>query len=268
MNSSNHLPIAALILDMDGVLWRGEEPIGDLPAIFQRIRQAGWQFVLATNNATRSVDQYVAKLASFGVDIRPSQVLNSAVATAQYLARIHPDGGPLYVIGEEGLLTALEAHGFHHDEEQAQAVVVGLDRKLTYLKLRTGTLLIRAGAAFVGTNPDRTFPDPDGLVPGAGALLAALEAATDVAPTVIGKPAPEMFRQALVRLDVEPEQTLVVGDRLETDIAGGIAAGCRTALVLSGVTTVQDADRTAIRPDLVARDLSQLLKVLQEEHVG
>ncbi len=255
-------PISGLVLDMDGVLWRGSEPLGDLPALFDRIRRKNWRFVLATNNATRSVDQYLEKLRAFGVTLEPWQIINSALATAQYLSRRHPEGGNVYVVGEDGLVQTLQQFGFHDAAEDAIAVVVGMDRGFNYEKLKWATRLIRKGVPFLGTNPDRTFPDPGGLVPGAGSLLAAIQAASDVEPVIIGKPSPEMFRQAIERLRTEAAQTLVVGDRLETDIAGGKALGCRTALLLSGVSSGEDLENGLYIPDLVARDLTALLDEL------
>lgn len=254
--------IQGMIIDMDGVLWRANEPLGDLPALFARMQAAGCRVIMATNNSSLSPRQYLDKLQSFGVNLEPWQVINSSQATAHYLHGIFPDGGPVYVIGEQGLHEALAEYNFFHDEEQAQAVVSGLDRGLTYEKLRKATLLIRSGAPFVGTNPDRTFPMPYGLVPGAGSILAALEAATGVAPVVLGKPAPGMYQVALERLGTLPEATLAIGDRLDTDIAGGQALGCPTALVLSGVTSAAEVESWEPVPTLIAADLTQLLQNL------
>jgi 4-nitrophenyl phosphatase len=252
--------LRALILDMDGVLWRDKQPIGDLPGIFGQIERRGWQVVLATNNATRSIPQYLDKLRNFGVNLGPEQVINSAQAAAHYLSQRHPQGGPVYFIGEDGLAQALEEKGFIFSEQDPLAVVVGMDRQFTYEKLTTGTRFIRAGAPFIGTNPDRTFPTPEGLIPGTGSILAALEAASYTKPVIVGKPAPEMYRVALERMKVKPSQTLVVGDRLETDIAGAQQIGCRTGLVLSGVTSPQAAGSWTPPPDWICQDLTALLE--------
>jgi 4-nitrophenyl phosphatase len=136
-----------------------------------------------------------------------------------------------------------------------------MDRSLTYAKLSKATLLIRSGVPFYGTNPDRTFPTPEGLVPGSGAILAFLETASDVKPILGGKPSPAMMDLAMQRLGTSPQQTLAVGDRLETDVLGGQNAGCRTALVLSGVATLQDLENWSPKPDLVAKDLAQLVGI-------
>jgi len=249
---------------MDGVIWRGGQPLGDLPSIFTEINHRGFKVILATNNATLSPNQYLQRLCSFGVKLESWQVINSAEATAHYLQQRYPKGGPVFIVGETGLQQALSERGFYHAnaERDVLAVVAGLDRNLNYDKLSKATLLIRAGAAFIGTNPDPTFPDKCGIVPGAGSILALLEAASEVKPTVIGKPAPGMYRVALSRLGTQPEATLVVGDRLKTDIAGAQALGCRSALVLTGVTSEAEVNKWEPMPDLVASDLTSLLEML------
>ncbi|MFM8319686.1 MAG: HAD-IIA family hydrolase [Chloroflexota bacterium] len=259
------IPVRALILDMDGVLWRGSQPIGDLPAIFAAIERLGLRVVLATNNATLTVTQYQQKLAQFGVQLEAWQIINSPTATAAYLKRRYPEGGPVYVVGELGLVEAMEQQGFHltPDGEQPLAVVAGLDRGMTYAKIDWATRYIRAGALFVGTNPDVTFPAPYGLAPGAGAVLAAIQAATDVRPIIVGKPEPEMYRVALERLGCSAAETLVVGDRLDTDIAGAQALGCPTALVLTGISTEPEARQAAQPPGLIAADLASVIQHLQ-----
>ncbi len=251
--------IRGLILDLDGVLWRDETPIIDAPRVFGKIRSSGLKFILATNNATRNVDQYQEKLARFGVAVGPGQIINSGMAIAFLLSQRFPEGGPVYIIGEDGVRTALEEKGFYYAEKDVRAVVAGWDREITFAKLTQATLLIRAGVPFYGTNPDRTFPTPQGLIPGAGAILAAIEAATDVRPILGGKPSPAMMDLAMQRLQTAPAETLAIGDRLETDILGGANAGCRTALVLSGVSTLKDLEAFQPKPDLVAEDLAHLI---------
>jgi 4-nitrophenyl phosphatase len=254
--------IKAIILDMDGVLWRDNEPIGDLPAIFSEIDRRGWHVTLATNNATRTISQYVVKLSNFGVQIQPEKIINSAHAAAIYLRKLFPGGGNVYCVGESALSDTLLEEGFKISTDDVVAVVAAMDRQLTYQKLLQATLLIRSGAKFIATNPDRTFPTPAGLVPGTGATLAALEAASEVSPVVVGKPAPEMYQIAMQRMGSSPENTLVVGDRLETDIAGAQNIGCRTALVLSGVTSIQKTQAWKPALDWIAKDLASLLEIL------
>ncbi len=258
-------PIKGIILDMDGVLWRAGHPIGDLPALFDRMNRLGLRVMLATNNATKSVAQFLAQFARLGVSLEPWQVLTSAVVTAAYLQAHYPKGTPVFVIGEDALRDTLREYGLAPlpaDEmpvETPPLVVVGMDWHCSYQRLRHATLLIRRGAAFIGTNPDRTFPTPEGLVPGAGSLLAALEAATDTPPHIMGKPAPEMFYQCLQRLGTAPEETVMVGDRLETDIRGAAQVGLRTALVLSGVATRPQAEAATPAPDWIAENLEEFL---------
>jgi len=255
--------IHALILDMDGVLWRDQQPIGDLPEIFRRIDERGFKVVLATNNATLSIQQYLDKLEGFGVHLESWQIVNTAEATAAYLEARFPQGGSIFIIGENGLEATLNKRGFFHsDEEEVIAVVAGLDRQLSFEKLVKATQHIRSGVPFIGTNPDRSFPTPKGLIPGAGAILAALEAATDIQATIIGKPQPEMYLLALQRLKSLPEETLVVGDRLETDIAGAQTIGCKTGLVLSGVSDKPTALAWLPKLDYIEPDLTSLIEKL------
>jgi len=217
---------------MDGVLWRGSQPIGNLSKVFNQIQDLGLSYILATNNSTLTPEQYQNKLLNFGVEIAIENILTSSLVVADHLSVQYKKGGPVYIIGENGLIEALEKKGFFQSRENVLAVVVGMDRKLTYEKLSQACLLIRSGVNFIGTNADRSFPIPEGLVPGAGAILAALEAATDVEPIIIGKPSPLMYQAALQKLGSHPYETLAIGDRLETDILGGHNTGYLTACVL------------------------------------
>ncbi len=252
--------IKALILDMDGVLWRENAAIGDLPWIFDRFAALDLRVVLATNNGTRTPEQYIQKISSFGVAVTKDQIINSAMAVAHLLKKRFPNGGPVYIIGEVGLSTALKDAGFYHAEENVLAVIGGMDRAIDFNKLKRATLLIRAGAPFYFTNPDRTYPTPEGLIPGAGSILAALEAACDVKAIIAGKPSPALFEFALENLGSAPENTLVVGDRLETDILGGQTVHCKTALVLSGVATAAEGESWTPKIDLILPELADLVR--------
>ena len=252
--------IRHLVIDMDGVLWHGEEPMPGMQEFFAFLKQCHIGFVLATNNSTRTPEQYVAKLARFGVEVPIESVLTCSLAAAAYLATIAPPGTHVYPIGEDGVRQALEQQGFVLTDEEAAYVVVGMDRQMTWKKLATAALLIQAGAVWVGTNPDVSFPNEHGLVPGNGAQLAALEAATGVAPVVVGKPEPWVYEQALQRMGARPEHTAALGDRLDTDIAGGQRAGLATVLVLSGIATQADLDTSPVKPDLVCADIRGLMK--------
>jgi 4-nitrophenyl phosphatase len=247
-----------LIVDMDGVLYRGKEAITGTPEFLAFLRQREIHFVLATNNSTRTPRQYVHKLAGMGVKIHASEVLTSAQATAGYLTSIAPPGSRVFVVGQDGLWTALREAGFALVEDEPEYVVAGMDFMVCYERLAQATLHIRAGAQFIGTNPDKTFPSERGIVPGAGSLLALLETATGVRPTVIGKPETAMMQQAMARMGAQPSRTAVLGDRLETDILAGQRAELTTLLVLSGITDRTMLDGAEIQPDLVFEDVAQL----------
>ncbi len=257
--------IKALILDMDGVLWREEQSIGELPAVFARIAECGLQVTLATNNSTKTPQKHLAKLAAFGVDLDLSQVTTSSMAAAALLQKNFPQGGDVYIVGMEGALQAVKEAGFrvfYGDAlpEKPVAVLVGMDWTINYSKLANASLFIQRGAPFFATNPDKTYPTPRGLMPGAGTLLAAIETASGAAPIIAGKPQPYLFELAMRRMNVTPAETLVVGDRLETDILGGQNAGCRTALVLSGVTTRSEGMAWKPQADWIVDSLSDLFR--------
>ncbi len=256
-------PIKGLILDMDGVLWKGDTPIGDLPAIFARIAELGLKVVFATNNGTRSPQQYAERMAGFGVAVEAWQVVTSSLCAAHLLAQKFPRGGPLFAVGEQGLTEALREKNFQplsvEDAPNAQALVIGLDRQVSFDKMREATLLVRAGKPFYATNPDKTFPTPRGEIPGAGAWISVVVTATQVEPIYAGKPYPYIIELALERLGLRKEEALVVGDRLETDIAAGQAFGAPCALVLSGVSTRDQAQAWAPKIDVVAESLAALV---------
>jgi 4-nitrophenyl phosphatase len=256
--------IKALILDMDGVIWKGDAPIGNLPAIFKRIRERGLKFVFATNNGTKTPEEYQQKLSELGVEIDAAQVVTSAMGIAFLLAQKHPRGAKIFVIGEEGIRAALEEKGFEilgvEKAPEAEAVVMGIDRNINFQKVAEATLLVRAGVPFYTTNTDRTFPTPRGEIPGSGAWLSVIISATGVEPTVAGKPFPYLMELSLEKLGTKKEETLVVGDRLETDIAAGQSVGCPTALVLSGVSTMEQAEMWTPKMDLIADNLASLIE--------
>jgi 4-nitrophenyl phosphatase len=216
---------------------------------------------LLTNNSTRTPGQYVVKLAKMGIAVEEGDVLTSAQATALYMGKMAPPGTKVYLIGEQGLRVALREKGYTFAERGADFVVVGMDRQLTYEKLKIAALLIRGGAKFIGSNPDKTFPSEEGIIPGNGAILAALEVATGVAPFVVGKPEPAIFDLALARMGVGKEGAAVIGDRLDTDVLGGRRAGLITILVLSGAASRQELENSTIKPDLVFKDVGQLYEV-------
>jgi 4-nitrophenyl phosphatase len=251
--------LRSLIIDMDGVLYRLNTPLAGAAEFLQFLRQRHKRFLLVTNNSTLTVAQYVDKLAGMGIAASEDDILTSAEATAQYLAGVAPRGTRVYVIGEHGIRVALEKRGFVlADDTNVAYVVAALDRQLTYEKLRIASLAIRGGAQFIGTNPDKTLPTEAGLIPGAKAILAALEVATATPPLIIGKPEPAMLQLALQKLRAEPETTAIIGDGLETDVPGGHRLGLMTILVLSGVTAPEQLARSALQPDLVYPDIAAL----------
>jgi len=257
--------IRHLIVDMDGVLWHGSAPLPGVPELIAFLREQDIGFILATNNSTRTPEQVAEKLAGLGVDVAPELILNSSEATAAYLSTIAPSGTKVYPVGEEGVGKALEKYGFELSEDEADFVVVGWNRDLTWRQLATASLLIYNGAGFIGTNQDTRFPTAQGPVPGNGAQLAALETTTGIKPTVVGKPERAMFQEALHRLGAAPETTAIVGDRLDTDILGGLRAGLAAILVLSGITTADDAAHSAIKPDLICADIVQLVELWRQQ---
>jgi 4-nitrophenyl phosphatase len=261
----NWKSIRAVILDMDGVLWLGDQPIGDLPGNFERIRQLGLKAILVTNNASRSAQFYQQKLRSFYVEIEDWQVITSGHALLYLLQKDHPQCKRVYLIGEQGLVQLLTQAGYEINEAGAQAVIVSLDRELTYEKVRLANRLVRGGAALIATNSDPTLPTPQGLDPGAGVMVGAVEIASSARAAIAGKPNPLAYQLAIDRLGVSPSETLVIGDRLATDIVGAQELGCRTALVLSGVCTLEDARQWSPALDLVAGDLGQVLEIISAD---
>jgi 4-nitrophenyl phosphatase len=257
--------IKSLIIDMDGVIWKSDAPIGDLKSIFGRILERGLKFVFATNNGTRTPEEYRKRLAEFGVPVEPWQVVTSAMGIAFVLAGKFPPGTKVFMIGEDGIRQALEEKGFEilslENAPQAQAVVMGIDRGITFQKVAEAALLVRAGIPFYSTNTDKTFPTPRGEIPGSGAWVSVITTATGIDPIVAGKPFPYLMDLSLERLGTSKTDSLVVGDRLETDIAAGQAVGCPTALVLSGVSTRAQAEAWLPRIDLIAADLSSLVDI-------
>lgn len=257
---------------MDGVLWRGETPMPGLVDFFVTLREAGIGFILATNNATKTAAMYTERLARFGVNVPPEQILTSAEASASYLAGLYEPGSPIYVVGAKGLHDAVTAQLFRivtpaevRAGAMAMAVVAGLSPNMTYEELAMAAHLVNQGVPFVGTNPDPTFPSELGPLPGAGAILAMITTATGIEPTVIGKPGPIVFHEALKLLGGDPDSVAMVGDRLSTDIYGAKAAGLRAILVLSGISTRAEAESGPVQPDYIFADITELASFLTRE---
>ena len=250
----------AILLDMDGVLYRGDLPLPGVNDLLALCERRGIAYACVTNNSTLTPEDYQAKLASMGIAMPAARVITSSIATRRDLEHEFPRGTPAFYIGMRGLREALFGDGyFVYDERHPQVVVSGLDMELTYQKLKIAALAIRAGARYVATNPDFTLPTDEGLVPGAGSIIALLRTASDVEPTVIGKPAPAMFQTAIEILGADPRRTLAIGDRLDTDIAGAAAAGLASALVLTGVSTRAQLAQSTLQPEIVFAGLPELV---------
>ena len=258
----------AILFDIDGVMYRGTEALPGANELLTFLAERRIAYACITNNASRTREQYADKLHHMGIQVPAERIITSATATSVWLRARAQRGTTVYAIGMEGLREALFADGYFVEQdpapgEHADYVVVGADFEVTYAKLKTACLSIRAGSTFIGTNPDTTFPSEVGIVPGVGALIVALEAATDRKATIIGKPQTAMFEAALSMLGVTPGEALMVGDRLDTDILGAQRAGIPSAMVLTGVSTRDDLAHSPIQPDAVFADLPELLGALR-----
>jgi 4-nitrophenyl phosphatase len=254
--------LKGLVIDMDGVLWHGETPLPGLHDFFAVLHHKGMDYILATNNPSKTPQGFASKAQKLGVRVKPEQVITSGVATAHYLGTKYTPGTKVFVIGDAPLKDLIQAAGYELSTRDVAAVVVAMERDLTYQTLKLGTLLIRAGAEFIGTNPDPFYPSEEGILPGSGTMIAALKASTDQTPTIVGKPEPWMFSVALQRMRLQPSQVASVGDRLDTDIAGGVRTGLKTMLVLSGVTSADDLEISDLKPTWVVKDLIEAAKTL------
>lgn len=248
-----------LLLDLDGVLYRGEQAVPAAPPTLAELRRAGARPVFLTNNSSRTPEQVADKLRGHGIQADPTEVVTSALATAELLAE--RGGGRAFVVGQDGIRRALEGAGIQvldGSPERADLVVVGFDGSVTYERLKTASLLVQRGARLVATNPDASYPAPDGLWPGAGALLAVVTTTTGAAAEVVGKPFAPLFESALRRGG--GGRPLVVGDRLDTDIEGAVRLGWDSMLVLSGVSVRPELEGEGPRPTYVGQDVSALLE--------
>ncbi|ASJ07630.1 HAD-IIA family hydrolase [Thermococcus pacificus] len=264
-----------LIFDMDGVLYRGNKPVEGAGELINFLKEWGIPFIFLTNNSTRDPSMYREKLLSMGIDVSEERIVTSGLATRLYMEK-HFEPGRIFVIGGDGLLKEMERLGWgvvgveeagNGGWKEVKYVVVGLDPYLTYEKLKYATLAIRNGARFIGTNPDTTYPAEEGLYPGAGAIIAALKASTDVEPLIIGKPNEPAYEVAREKLD-GVEEIWMVGDRLDTDIAFAKRFGMKAIMVLTGVSGLEDIEKSGIRPDIVlpsVKELIEYLKVKLEE---
>ncbi len=253
--------ITHLIIDMDGVLYRGDQPMPRLQEFIAFLRARGIGFILATNNSTRTSQDYADKLAGMDVSISPDEILESGRATARFLAREYPRGTRVHCFGMPSLKQALIDEGFVLADEDVELVVASMDKQVTFEKLKRATLLIRSGARFIATNLDPTNPSEEGMIPGTGAMIVALEAASGVKSFAIGKPEPTMYQLAMEQMGARPETTAAIGDRADTDILGGKRAGILTLFVKSGSSDRAEAE--AYGADMIFEDIGHLLETWQ-----
>lgn len=250
----------AFLFDLDGVLYRGEEPVPGAPEAMTRLRSMSKRLAFMTNNSSGTPREVAERLRAVGVQADPEEVETSALTTAALLAR--RGVGTAFVVGEEGIRSALGSVGIavvDGEPQAADAVVVGLDRSADYAKLRRASILVSEGAALIATNPDVTYPAPGGSAwPGAGALLAAVVAATGATAEVVGKPDSPIFLAALARAG--GGRPLVVGDRLDTDIAGADALGWDSLLVMTGLCSEAELAASSLKPTHVGTDLGALFE--------
>jgi 4-nitrophenyl phosphatase len=256
--------LKGLILDMDGVLWHGELPLPGLAGFFDVLERRGIQFILATNNPSKKPEGFAEKARRMGVKVDTEQVVTSAMATVHYLKGRYPAGSRIHVIGESALREMVAGAGFELADDDVVAVVVALDRSMTYETIERGTLLIRGGADFIGTNPDPFYPTERGILPGSGTMVATLKASTARTPIIAGKPERWLYDLAMQRMGLQAEQVASVGDRLDTDIAGGQRLGMRTILVLSGIVTREILAANPVRPTWVFPGIAELGRALEE----
>lgn len=250
-----------LLLDLDGVLYRGDHALPGARETVEELRARDTRLVFVTNNSSKTPEQVAEKLAGMGIRASSDEVVTSALAAADLLRR--RGGGSAFVIGEVGIRKALADAGIEvleGDPASADFVVVGWDRSADYRAFRTASLLVQRGAALVATNSDSSYPAPGGLWPGAGALLSVVTTTTGATAEVVGKPHPPLFQTALERAG--GGRALVVGDRLETDVAGAEALGLDSLLVLTGVAGPADLVRAPVLPTFVAPDLRAVLSEL------
>ena len=242
-----HWPkISAIISDLDGVTYRGDEPIESAVRVFQRWNDIGLPYAFVTNNSTKSAEEFSVKLNAMGIPADPARIITTSAVAADRLSDLLEPRSRVMVIGAQALVRAVADRDFEIADEDVDAVIAGLDRSFTYEKLTRAQAALLGGAHFIGTNPDTMLPKGGGFEPGAGSILKAIEAASGVTPTIIGKPKPDLVTMALSILGTDRQSTFMLGDQIMTDIAAGHAAGLPTIRVRTGVI---EKDPLSISPD-------------------
>ncbi|HEY9595621.1 MAG TPA: HAD-IIA family hydrolase, partial [Spirochaetia bacterium] len=246
------------LIDMDGVLVRGREIVPGADAFISRLHDRGLEFLILTNNPQYTQKALSDRLRGIGLDVEPRRIFTSAMATAAFL-KTQKGSRKVYVVGESGLTEPLREAGLVITDTEPSYVVLGETASYDIAKITTAIRLIARGARFVATNPDPSGPGDGGIEPACGAMAALIEKATGVAPFFIGKPNPLMMRTALNYLGVHSEHTVMIGDRMSTDIVAGVESGMETILVLSGVTGLEDVDRFPYQPTHIATSVAEIV---------
>jgi HAD superfamily hydrolase (TIGR01450 family) len=260
----------AFLVDLDGVIWRGEEPIAGAAEAISALRATDKRIVFVTNNASRSPRDYAAKLMRMRIPTEPADIVSSAHAVIEQLRAIGlKPGDRVHVCGTAALAQFVAGARFTATDEthDVKALVVAWNPKMVMDDIRRAADVARSGVPFIGANRDATYPTEDGLLPGSGAIIAAIEVASGHKATIVGKPEPKLFRVALERAQTDPSRTLVVGDRADSDAAGARAAGLAVALVLTGVTTEADLPSLPVRPDHILSSIADLMTSAGHESV-
>jgi NagD protein len=253
--------IRSWLMDMDGVLVREEEAISGADRFIARLRELGTPFLVLTNNSIYTPRDLAARLRASGLDVPEEAIWTSALATARFLEDQRP-GGSAFVIGEAGLTTALHGAGYTLTDSAPDYVVLGETRTYSFERITRAIRLIESGARFIATNPDATGPSLEGPLPATGSVAALISRATGVEPYFVGKPNPLMMRSALNAIDAHSETAAMIGDRMDTDIVSGLEAGMETILVLTGLTTLADAERHPYRASRIVDSVADLLAEL------
>ena len=254
-------PVESWLTDMDGVLVQEEKAIPGAAEFIERLRASGRRFLVLTNNSIFTPRDLRARLAASGIDLPEEAIWTSALATAQFLDDQRPNGSA-YVIGEAGITTALHSIGYVMTERAPDYVVLGETRTYSFEAITKAIQLVESGARFIATNPDVTGPSPGGPMPATGSVAALITKATGVDPYFVGKPNPLMMRSALNRIEAHSETTVMVGDRMDTDIVAGLEAGLRSVLVLSGSTHAGQVERFPYRPSQVVDSIADLTELI------
>jgi 4-nitrophenyl phosphatase len=254
MPQEKNLNFKGFVIDLDGVVYKGSELISDSNKRIAAMRKKS-KVLFLTNNSTRTRADYVKKLGGFGINVSEKEIITSAYATALYIKENYKKPN-VFVIGEEGLKSELAWQGIQVGGfKDCNIVVVGLDRQFNYQKMALALRLIRGGADFIATNTDSTLITEKGILPGGGSIVSAVKAACGKEPIIIGKPSEIIGKIVLDKLKLKPADVLLLGDRLETDIAMGNILGMKTALVLTGLSKREDIEKTGIEPDFVLGQL-------------